>query len=461
MTFEQITAANIWSMTLNTLFLLWISGILFGRIPRRGIKYASICILAGACMVVVVSCLGTACYLAGVWRWKYGIGMMLWQYFVLACRALLLWLLYRISFRNCGLGAVMAEILFTYGHLLAELYLQLCGTDYYNIAVAAERQRYLFWNQVVSPVCVLLCVLVVSRTGVGNVYRKWLEQEKMHRGVLFLLAFYPVIYNILKMTASGKGTDAASLLLPLSLLFMIHIILVYVGQDRQQKQYILAQETSIRQQTIYIEKMEQMQSELRRFRHDFQNMMSGLYLQAKEGDLKAVQDFIQEMTGDFDRQVGGQIQLMNQLGNIRMMEVKSLFLEKFARMQQEGICCDFEALSPFESSRMRSVDLCRCLGILTDNAMDEVRGKEGGRIWLLISVQNGCTTFRVKNTLHGPVEFEQLGRSGYTTKGTGRGTGLESYRKILERYDYVFSFTAIQDGCFVQELKIEEYRNEK
>ena len=147
---------------------------------------------------------------------------------------------------------------------------------------------------------------------------------------------------------------------------------------------------------------------------------------------------------------------LNQLANVHMAEIKGLLLEKLAWMQKEEIHCDLEVLHPFEGTRMRSTDLCRCLGILMDNAADEVRGKEDARIHLMISSQNGCTTFRVKNTLYGKVDFQRLGTAGYTTKGEGRGIGLESYRKILGRYDFVFPFTAIQDGYFVQELLIQE-----
>ncbi len=456
MTFAQITAANVWSLTVNTVFLLWMSGILLGRIPRCGIRHAAGCILAGTCRILLTASSGAACYLAGVLRWKYGIGMIAWQYFVIAGSLLFLKILYRRSFRDCFLCAVMVEILCTYGQLLSELYIQLYGKNFYNIAVAEDRREYLFWMMVVSPVCLLLCGFGIDRSGMGKTYRKWLEQEKVHKGIFLLLVFFPMVYDLLEPVIYGKELKAAVLLIPLSLLLVIHLICVYVGRDWRQKEYILAQQASLRQQTIYIEKMERMQSELRRFRHDFQNMMAGIYLQAKEGDLEAVQNFIQEMTGDFDRQVGGQIQLMNQLENIRVMAAKSLLLEKLACMQQEGMSCELEVYNPFESCRMNGTDLCRCLGILVDNAMDEVRGQKGGRIHLLISVRNGCITFVIKNTLFGTVDFKQLGRAGYTTKGSGHGTGLESYRKILERYDSVFSFTAIQDGCFVQELKIKE-----
>ena len=451
MNFWQVTLGNCGTITLNLIFFIWMSRILLGEIPGRGSRRIALCLLYVLILVPVQSSLGALCYLNGVWSWKYGIGRVLWQYFVLAGGVLFLKLLYQISFRSCVLAAVMAEILCSYGDLLSRLFVY---GKYYNLGILEERLQYFFWLFVIQPACLLFCGLVIRKSGMGKIYQSWMEQKKLHKGITAFIVFCPLIYIALE--TAGKEPEGASLLLPLALLMMTHMILVHVVRDRDQKRYIAAQQASLAQQTIYIEKMEQIQSEIRRFRHDFKNMTAGMYLKAQEADTESLQSFIREVTEDFDRQVGGQVRLLNQLANVHMAEVKGLLLEKLARMQKEEICCELEVLRPFEATRMRSTDLCRCLGILVDNAMDEVRGKKDARIHLMISSQNGCTTFRVKNTLSGSVDFRCLETDGYTTKGKGRGIGLGSYRRLVGQYDFVFPFMAIQDGCFVQELKIQE-----
>ena len=453
MTFLQIIGTNMLSQVIPLLFFLWMTRMLLGKIPDCGKKHIAGSVLVCLLYVVVTSVVAAICFRTGAWAWLHRTGVLLWQYFSLVCNLFFLRYVWRASLRNSGLCVLMIYILSSYGSLIADLY------NYgivYNLSVESERRTYLFWLLGIYPACLLLCGLVIHKSGMGRTYRQWLEQDKIHKGILCLLMLYPVLDHLLEEKFFEQGLVGTHLVIPLSLLLMIHLIFVYVGRDRQQKQYIMAQQTSLQQQTIYIEKLEQMQEELRRFRHDFKNMMTGMYLQAQEGDLAAIQTFIQDMTGDFDRQVGSQIRLMNQLGNVRMMEVKSLLLDKLTRMQEEKIACELEVLHPFETTRMRSTDLCRCLGILIDNAMDEVQGHADGQIHLMISCQNGCTTFRVKNTLYGTAEPKRLGIAGYTTKGAGHGIGLESYRKILEKYDFVFPFTAIQEGCFIQELKIQE-----
>ncbi|MCI8745997.1 MAG: sensor histidine kinase [Lachnospiraceae bacterium] len=453
MSFLQVVSANILSMAVTLLFFLWMSGILLGRIPNRGIRHRSAYILAALFGVLLLSTVGAVCYRTGFWRLPYSIGTIAWQYFNLVCWALILRIAYKVSFRDCCLSVLMIEILGSYGDLLSQLYLY---GRFFDLRIASQRWEYLFWMFGIRPCCLLLCGLVIVKSGIAKIYRQWLQQEKIHKGILLLLGLYPVYGEALDHVINDPEKNRAYFLLPFVMLLVIHMIFVYVGRDWQQKQYILAQQANLRQQAIYIEKMEQIQEELRRFRHDFRNMTAGMYLQVKEGDMDAVQSFIQEMTEDFDRQAGDQIRLLNQLANVHMVEIKGLLLEKLARMQKEEIHCELEVLRPFERTRMRSTDLCRCLGILMDNAVDEVRGKENAKIHLMISSQDGCTTFRIKNTMYHGVDFQKLGTAGYTTKGEGRGIGLESYQRILGRYDFVFPFTAIQDGCFVQELKIQE-----
>ena len=65
---------------------------------------------------------------------------------------------------------------------------------------------------------------------------------------------------------------------------------------------------------------------MRIFRHDFKNRMAGIRLRADEGDLKAVQEFLAEVTGDFEKKVGEKIFQASQMGNIQIMDLKGLLV---------------------------------------------------------------------------------------------------------------------------------------
>ncbi len=453
MTFFQVMCGNLLSLSETALFFVCVSFQLLGEIPNKTRKQKYNIFSSLFLFVFWVSFLSTVLYKTGAFYWEPHIGRVMIEYIQIIGYMLVLRVMYRKPYGICMATAAFHNLLYLLAWNFQDFF---APNRIYDLGNPAERREYLFYEWIATPLAFILVVLLLNKTRAGKIYRQW-ESQKLRGGVLVFMAFSPIASRLLQglIEKSERFQDYNPMSTMLFIL-ILYLIFVYDGRREQQKKRIEEQNVSLRQQEVYIESLEGLQREVRRFRHDFKNMMSGMYMQAKEGDLEAIQSYIQEMTLDFDMQVGSQIRIMNQLANIRVAEVKGLFLEKIKVMQEEEIHCELEVLKPFEKTGLRSTDLCRCLGILLDNAMEEVRGKKDGKIHVMISSQSGCTTFRVKNTMHSSVDFHKIGTLGYSTKGENRGIGLANYKKILERYDRILPLTTIQDGFFIQELKVQE-----
>lgn len=157
-------------------------------------------------------------------------------------------------------------------------------------------------------------------------------------------------------------------------LFLIQFTAMYAaGQDR-----IRAQEETILQQQAHMALLEELQQEIRAFRHDFANLFSGLTLQAQEGDLAGIQDFMKKTSSYFDEKLGSEIAQMDGLNNIEHYPLRSLIATKLAKMRQMHIKGVLEALYPVKKQlSMDTDDLLRALGILLDNAMEAVPPANG------------------------------------------------------------------------------------
>ena len=70
--------------------------------------------------------------------------------------------------------------------------------------------------------------------------------------------------------------------------------LLKIKQENEYNQIVL------HQQQLYIQDLEDIQQNMRAFKHDYKNMMSSLYLNSKEGNIKKVENLIQGMIDDFD-----------------------------------------------------------------------------------------------------------------------------------------------------------------
>lgn len=458
MSFWGLFCSNTFGVTMSMLFMIWISMLLFDRKPyqireRKG-KMIALTIL----FICVWALIGTVFYKIGIFRWRYDIGQILFTYIGMTGAMFYLYFLYRENLMTCWISAVFLEMLESFAVHIGVLF---SPNMIFHLDILGERLVYYFFLYIFTPLIEIIWVLVLYKTSVGKMFRVWIERKEPRKAGIIFISLYPILSKILYyMVQIGERVGNDNAIVSLLYLLIVFIIFGYAGRQEMQKKQIQTQQISMQQQNTYIESLEKLQSEMRKFRHDYKNMMSGMYLQAKEGNMEAVQDFIQDMTIDFDHQVGEQIRRLTQLGNIHMIEVKGLLLGKIEKMQQEQISCELEILRPFDRTRLRTTDLCRCLGILIDNAIDEVRGKQDKRpkpqVHIMISRQEKCTTFRVKNSLYSTIDFHKIWQLGYSTRGSDRGIGLASYKSILEHYENVISLTTIKDGYFIQELKIQE-----
>ena len=238
-------------------------------------------------------------------------------------------------------------------------------------------------------------------------------------------------------------------LITVVLLWVQFMAMYTAGQEK-----IHVQEETIAQQQAHMELLEELQQEIRAFRHDVTNLFSGLTLQAQEGDLDGIQEFMRKTSSYFDEKLGNEIKQMDCLNNIRIYPIRSLLTTKLAAMRQRHMQGVLEVLYPVrESQMMETADMLRGLGILIDNAMEAVPEKDG-QIRLVMLQEERELYIAVANNYEAEPDLNALSEKGYTTKGSGHGTGLSRYRKILSRYPGFVARTYLKDGFFVQELRM-------
>ena len=452
MSFLSVFAHNTVSIVVSLVYVVFVGMAVLKILPADRRKYGlSRIALATVCHVSVIF-LATVFYKKGLLA--YIFNNILLTYVQLIGNALCVCLVFREKFRRCWGITLFTEIIIEYSGTLSFLIF----TDRPLVLnIPEERHVYMLVNYGVGPGAFFLLLYLLYKMKVGDAYRRWLEHgEFWSRGMICLSAYPILLYGVTDLLMGSGVSRNVSLAIALLMLFAALVLFHHMGMEEWQRREFASQQIILQQQDVYIKTLEGMQEEMRRFRHDYKNMMSGLYLTASEGELAKTHCFIQEMTEDFDSQIGDRIWQMGQLGNVCMTEVKGLLLTKLVQMQRDGTVCELEVMHPFRGTRCRTTDLCRCLGILIDNAMEEVRGREDARVHIMISSQEGYTTFRVKNRLYHTVDVHEIWQRGYSTKGADRGLGLASYRKILAGYDDVLPATAVQEGYFIQEFKVRE-----
>ena len=191
------------------------------------------------------------------------------------------------------------------------------------------------------------------------------------------------------------------------------------------------------QQQHYVNLLENTQQKLRTFQHDYKNLVTGLYAQANEGNTETVKEYINSKILNIDRDIQADIRQTNQLPQINNMELKGLLLVKLMESEKVDVAMDLEVFYEVGKISIETSDLVRLMSILFDNAIEAAQNTATRNVSVTILQEDDKTTIIVKNAISDKVDISDIWKTGYSTKGTNRGLGLNSYKKILSNYEDV------------------------
>ena len=292
----------------------------------------------------------------------------------------------------------------------------------------------------------------------GAWFRLLLEdQSNLHRTAVLILSLEVSMETFLLLQNGVQGQYlAAYYILVIVLVFIIIGLIVYLAHRFDDTRTLQIQRDIIAQQQLYEQSLEDIRREVRSFRHDYKNLLTGLSQQVGEGRLDALRSTLSELDADFDRHLGKKIQLSTQIGNLRIPQVRSLLLGKLIDMQKKGVEYRLEVLYPVEAININVWDFVRCLGVLADNAIEAALDAEQPWVEIILLVQDRRVSLRISNPYTNTIDPGKIWDDGWSTKGTGRGLGLSSYRRIVENYPNASTCTSWENGVFIQELTAED-----
>lgn len=87
--------------------------------------------------------------------------------------------------------------------------------------------------------------------------------------------------------------------------------------------------------------------------------------------------------------------------------------------------------------------LCKIVGVLLDNAIEESLKIDDKRIMISLYVDDDMLVIDISNRFDGNIDLDKIDEEGYTTKGDGHGYGLSLVKKLVSESD-----------CFINERKV-------
>ena len=271
-----------------------------------------------------------------------------------------------------------------------------------------------------------------------------------------LLYFYLILYIwissmvIYYLTTYVFNIDAVSYIIAMVVVVsqLFFSLFVYsINKKIRQDKLSLQQINDLK---IYTQQLESSQRSLRKFKHDYQNMLLSLKLSAKKSHDKELIDKLAEYSSKtLEDKVLWQF---NDVDNVKDELLKSLFISKLNRIFQNNIQYSFECRIVIEnlSNKYNSFDIVRILGIVYDNAIEEsLELGDEARIDTMVYRENGELEIEIKNRCRiTDLIIQDMRKSGFTTKKHHDGLGLANIEELSQPYNDIFINYQIKDGWF-------------
>ncbi len=205
----------------------------------------------------------------------------------------------------------------------------------------------------------------------------------------------------------------------------------------------------------YTRNLEAMYNSLHSFKHDYVNILLSLSGYIEDGDTDRLKDFFESKIFPTKNLITQGDYKLNQLGNISVLEIKSLLSAKMIYAHESGVDVIIDIPDKVESFLIDTVDLARILGIFLDNAIEAALETEQPQIGLnIIQTKTGVSIIISNRFRNNGEMLHKLKQKGFSTKVGHQGIGLWNARKIISSYDNVLLETSMQCDYFIQHIEL-------
>lgn len=264
--------------------------------------------------------------------------------------------------------------------------------------------------------------------------------RQVHRIVVVM---FIIMYALtLIFTVMQKLYDHVENLLIFLIIQLIFFWILYFSINRREKQRIHNELVENRLSNLkeYTDHLEQEQRKLRKFKHDYQNMLLSLEENLRSSDSQDAKDYLQTFKQYSDNYISESgLWMFNDFDNVKTPYLKSILINKTSQATEQGIDVHFECRYGVDQIAMEPYDLVRIVGIAYDNAIEAVRNldKNHRKINVMVYRTKGQTEVTIANPMQTAENLTHLKKEGVTTKKGHSGLGLANIEEISANYSNV------------------------
>lgn len=210
----------------------------------------------------------------------------------------------------------------------------------------------------------------------------------------------------------------------------------------------------LEKEKTYNKTLQILHDNMRAFKHDFSNIISGIGGYIDTNDMKGLKKYYQQLLQD-----------CNHVNNLSLLSpdtinnpaVYSVLANKYYKADSLGIKITLDSFIDFNNLHMEIYEFTRILGILMDNAIEAA--SECDEKIINVMIRNDARQNRqllvIENTYKDKnIDIDKIYEKGFSTKPENTGLGLWEIERILKKHKNVTRFTTTNNNLFKQQIEI-------
>ena len=322
----------------------------------------------------------------------------------------------------------------------------------YNYSIFLQNILFLF-----------LLFLITKRFNIilNNIVKNIIPYEK-YKYILYFCAlctlityYFFLMYSIFKVSSY---IHLLSVITGLRFSLLCTYITISILKNIKLETNNKIESAKLEQQKKYILALEKNNNEIRKFKHDFNNIILGLdgYINNDDFNKEKLKKYFNSTIMTFNNNIELNDIVIAKLNSIKVSSLKSLITNKVLVAQNNNIDADINIEGEITDFYTDEIQLSRILGVLLDNAIEaSLELTENKKIEMNIIQIDKTTDIQISNTFNNTgTPLEDFNKEGFSTKGTNRGLGLSSAHEIANKLNMLLN-TEIDGNTFIQILTIE------
>ncbi|MGJ5713356.1 quorum-sensing sensor histidine kinase AgrC [Staphylococcus auricularis] len=271
----------------------------------------------------------------------------------------------------------------------------------------------------------------------------------------FLLISFIVSYTFMPSTLDTNRFTEVTIITVALFIFVAIAIISFSFILLRQIQYKNNME-EIESYYKYTLQIENINHEMRKFRHDYVNILTTLSEFIRDDDMPGLREYFNKEIMPIQDSLQTKSIKINGIDNLKVREIKGLVTTKILQAQEKNIRISIEVPEHIDHIDMNTISLSRIIGIIIDNAIEASEKVEDDPNIIIAFIKAEASIYFVVMNKCAPdtPQVHHLFKEGYSTKGENRGLGLATLKEITDTTSNVLFDTVIDNGYFVQKVEI-------